>query len=111
MNGPEIFSFTSKAVPTLIEDVLRSNQLKKEDIDLFIFHQANKFMLDHLRKKIDIPIDKFFVFIENCGNTVSSTIPIALIEAIKENKCKAGSKCLLAGFGVGYSWGGTVLKF
>ncbi len=111
MNGPEIFSFTSKAVPALINDVLMSNELNKEDIDLFIFHQANKFMLEHLRKKIGISENKFFYYIEKCGNTVSSTIPIALIEAIKDIKCLSGSKVLLAGFGVGYSWGGTVLKF
>jgi 3-oxoacyl-[acyl-carrier-protein] synthase-3 len=111
MNGPEIFSFTSTAVPSLIEDVLAKNDLSKESIDLFIFHQANQFMLEHLRKKIGIPSDKFFIHIENCGNTVSSTIPIALKEAIDAGRIKKGYKCLLAGFGVGYSWAGTVLRF
>jgi 3-oxoacyl-[acyl-carrier-protein] synthase-3 len=48
---------------------------------------------------------------ENVGNTVSSTVPIALYEALKEEKIKTGSKVLIAGFGVGYSWGGTILKF
>jgi 3-oxoacyl-[acyl-carrier-protein] synthase-3 len=68
-------------------------------------------MLEHLRKKIGIPSDKFFIHIENCGNTVSSTIPIALKEAIDAGRIKKGYKCLLAGFGVGYSWAGTVLRF
>lgn len=109
MNGPEIFAFTSKMVPILIENVLRNNSLVTEDINLFIFHQANKFMLDFLRKKIDIPETKFFTYIENCANTVSSTIPIALKEAIINKLCRGN--VLLAGFGVGYSWGGTVIKF
>jgi len=111
MNGPEIFSFTSKAVPALIEDVLYKNNLTKENINLYIFHQANQYMLEHLRKKIDIPKDKFFIFIKDCANTVSSTIPIALKEAFESGKVNKGEKCLLAGFGVGYSWGGCVLQF
>lgn len=109
MNGPEIFTFTSRMVPDLIDNVLRKNFLIMDDINLFVFHQANKFMLDFLRKKIGIPESKFYTYIENCANTVSSTIPIALKEAIINNKCKGD--VLIAGFGVGYSWGGTVIKF
>lgn len=111
MNGPEIFSFTSKAVPLLVNNVLKANNTLKEEVDIYIFHQANQFMLEHLRKKIGIPSEKFFIHIENCGNTVSSTIPIALKEAIDQNKLTKGMKCILAGFGVGYSWGGTILIF
>lgn len=111
MNGPEIFSFTSTAVPLLIQDVLEKNALAKEDVDVYIFHQANQFMLEHLRKKIGIQQDKFFIYLENCANTVSSTIPIALKEAFGNNKIQKGQKCLLAGFGVGYSWAGNILQF
>lgn len=111
MNGGEIFNFTAKAVPLMVDQILDKSQLTLEEIDLFIFHQANKFMLNFIRKKIGIPEDRFYYFLENCGNTVSSTIPIALYEAQKENRMKAGNKVLLAGFGVGYSWGSTVLKF
>jgi 3-oxoacyl-[acyl-carrier-protein] synthase-3 len=111
MNGQEIFIFTLKAIPKLIKSTLEKHQLKKEDIDLFIFHQANQFMLEHLRKKLKIDKNKFFIFIKNCGNTVSSTIPIALREALNQNKIKKGDKVLLAGFGVGYSWGATIIQF
>lgn len=111
MDGPEIFNFTAKAVPGLVEDVLSVNSLALNDIALFIFHQANKFMLNYIRKKIGIPEDKFFLYLESCGNTVSSTIPIALKQALMDGKIKSGDKVLLAGFGVGYSWGGTSLKF
>ena len=108
MNGTEIFNFTLETVPALVKETLNKNFLLQSDIDLFILHQANKYMLDFLQKKIGIEKDKFYYFLENVGNTVSSTIPIALTEAQRENKLKGN--VLIAGFGVGYSWAGTVLK-
>lgn len=105
MNGTEIFNFTGEFVPKLTASILDKSGLTKEDIDLFIFHQANKYMLNHLRKKIKIPEEKFFISMEHCGNTVSSTIPIALYEAQKEGKTTDIKNLILAGFGVGYSWG------
>ena len=111
MNGGEIFNFTFDMVPPLVANVLQKNTLTQDEIDLFIFHQANKYMLNHLRKIIKIPEDKFYYFMDKVGNTVSSTLPIALYEALHERKIKAGSKVLITGFGVGYSWGGTILQF
>ncbi len=111
MNGSEIFNFTLESVPALVRNVLKRNQLQQEDIDLFIFHQANRFMLEYLRKKIKISPERFYIHMEHCGNTVSSTIPIAMKHALLEEKIKTGSKVLVAGFGVGYSWGGTILHF
>ena len=111
MNGTEIFSFTLEAVPQLVNDTLTKNSATKEDIDMFVFHQANKYMMDFLRKKIKINPAKFYYCLENTGNTVSSTIPIALKEALLDGSIKQGNKVLIAGFGVGYSWGGTVLKY
>jgi len=108
MNGGEIFNFTSEAVPILVQQVLEKNELKKEQIDLFVFHQANKYMMNYLRKLIDIDPEKFYYYLEKVGNTVSSTIPIALYEAKKDNKLKGN--VLLAGFGVGYSWGGVTIR-
>ena len=108
MNGSEIFLFTLASVPILVKNTLEKNNMSPDDIGLYIFHQANKFMLDNLRKKTKIEIDKFYTYLENCGNTVSSTIPIALYHAKKENKLKENT--MLAGFGVGYSWGGTIIK-
>lgn len=104
MNGAEIFNFTGEFVPKLISSILEKSNLTKEDIDLFIFHQANKYMLNYLRKKIKIPEQKFFIAMEECGNTVSSTIPIALYEAQKQGRLAASKNLILAGFGVGYSW-------
>jgi 3-oxoacyl-[acyl-carrier-protein] synthase III len=108
MNGSEIFNFTLKSVPSLINTVLTKNNMNIDDIDMFVFHQANKFILNHLRKKLNISEDKFYIYIEDCGNTVSSTIAIALKEAMNKNKITGN--ILLAGFGVGYSWGSCVIK-
>ena len=111
MNGSEVFAFTINEVPKLVDEVLTANGLNINNIDLFIFHQANKFMLTHLRKRIKIDDQNFFIFMENVGNTVSSTIPIALFEAVKQNRIKKGNKILLAGFGVGLSWGGVIISY
>ncbi|HEX8576510.1 MAG TPA: ketoacyl-ACP synthase III [Flavobacterium sp.] len=111
MDGQQIFQFTTKAVPELVKDTLAKNNLSINQIDLFIFHQANKFMLDYIRRKIKIPDENFFIHLEDVGNTVSSTIPIALQEAMNSGRIKKGMTVLIAGFGVGYSYGATILKF
>lgn len=108
MDGGEIFNFTSDAVPILVEKVLEINRLKMEDVNLFVFHQANKYMMNYLRKLIGIEIENFYIYLEKVGNTVSSTIPIALYHAKNDEKLQGN--ILLAGFGVGYSWGGVTLK-
>ena len=108
MDGPEILSFTLGAVPEIVKKTLQMNKLLKEDVDLFVFHQANKYILEILRKKIGIDESKFYYCIENFGNTVSSTIPIALAAAHHEGRLQGN--VMLVGFGVGYSWGGCVLK-
>ena len=109
MDGPAIFDFTISIVPQLLADTLAANRLKMEDIDLFVFHQANRYMLDFLRNMLNIPEERFYVNLEDCGNTVSTTIPIALKRAMQEGRLPPGAKVFLAGFGVGLSWGGCVL--
>lgn len=111
MDGSEIFAFTLSKVPKLIADTLSKNTLSSKDISLYVLHQANKYMLDFLKKKCKIEDERFYYCIENVGNTVSNSIPIALTEALKEKRIASGHKVLIAGFGVGYSWGGTILKF
>lgn len=111
MNGPEIFNFTLKAVPESLGSVLEKSGETIDDIDLFIFHQANRYMLDHLRMKLGIPHKKFVVDMTDCGNTVSSTIPIALRRAADEGRLCSGMRVLLCGFGVGYSWASTIIRW
>ena len=112
MDGTEIFNFTLEMVPELVNETLNVNSIKKDEIDLFVFHQANKYMLNFLRRKIQIPENKFYYYMEKVGNTVSSTIPIALCEAIRDRTIDhSHNKVLIAGFGVGYSYAGGILKF
>jgi len=110
MNGPEIFNFTIKAVPKVVSETLAKNKLTLDDLNYVIFHQANKYMNEYLRKKINIPKEKFYLNLLHTGNTVSATIPIAIKECLNNNIIKKGDKVLLVGFGVGYSWGGTIIK-
>ena len=111
MNGPEIFNFTLKAVPECVSRLLARTTFTLEDIDLFVFHQANQYMLEHLRKKMRIPQDKFLICLGSCGNTVSSTIPIALKDAWQQDRLRDGQRTMLVGFGVGYSWGATLVEW
>lgn len=111
MNGSAIFNFTLDAVPAMMNQLFEINGLTKENIDYYVFHQANKFMLNTIRKVCMLPKDKFYVDLENVGNTVSSTVLIGLKECIKSGIIRSGMKVMACGFGVGLSWGGTILKF
>ena len=111
MNGPEIFNFTLKVVPDVVQRLLAKAGLKQGDVDLFVFHQANRYMLEHLRKKLGVPSEKFVVAMEHSGNTVSCTIPIALHAAQTAGQLRPGARVMVVGFGVGYSWGGTLVRW
>lgn len=108
MNGPEVFNFTSKTIPNFTKEVLEKNMLDANDIDQFIFHQANSFMLNFMRKMLKINKDKFFVDLEDGGNTVSCTIPIAL-KKYSQSLESSNHKIMIVGFGVGLSWAGGLI--
>jgi len=111
MNGSEVFNFSVEKAPELVNTLLEQLSLTLDNIDLFIFHQANQIILETIGRKLKIPQEKIVIELENTGNTVSSTIPIALQKAIESGQCKRGDKILIAGFGVGFSWGGTIINF
>jgi len=111
MDERAIFMFIYKTVPILVQDILKVNEISFEEIDLFIFHQANGQILDLLKRKLKIPEEKFFKNFDTAKNSVSCSIPIALKQAMEQNKIKKGNKVLLAGFGIGFTWAGTVLYF
>lgn len=110
MDGPEIFNFTIRIVPGTVNLLLKKSGLRFDEMDYFVFHQANKFMLDHLRRKLNIAAEKFCICLENYGNTVSSTIPVSLEAARQNSLIRPGSKVMLLGFGVGLSWAGAVIE-
>lgn len=111
MNGPSVFTFSVNVTPGLIREILLQNHLSIKETDLFIFHQANRIILETILRKNKIPDEKAVICLENVGNTVSSTIPLALQQASRQGRLVPGTKALLAAFGVGLSWGGTVIRF
>ena len=111
MNGSAIFNFTLDRVPALMEQLLQKAGLGKDDIDYYVFHQANKFMLSTLRKVCGIPKDRFHIDLERTGNTVSPTVFIALKDCLDNGTLRPGMKVMACGFGVGLSYGGTILQF
>jgi len=110
MDGGDVFGFALKTVPQTMGQLLEKCGLTFDQVDFIIPHQANKFMLERLRAKMRIPAEKFWIDMEQCGNTVSSTIPIALESAIEQGRVKTGDRVALVGFGVGYSWGATMIQ-
>ncbi|MDZ4042096.1 MAG: ketoacyl-ACP synthase III [Eubacteriales bacterium] len=110
MNGPEIFNFTLQKVPHVVKALLDKSSLTMDEISLFVFHQANKYMLERLRNKIGIPQEKFCINMEYYGNTVSSTIPMALEIAWNQGLVQKNTRIMLVGFGVGHSWAATIIK-
>ena len=111
MNGSAIFNFTLETVPSLMKSLLSKSGLEKEDVGYYVFHQANKYMLSTIRKVCGLPADKFYVDLEETGNTVSSTILIGLKECLGGGKIVPGMKVMVCGFGVGLSYGAGILQF
>ncbi|HAZ10372.1 MAG TPA: 3-oxoacyl-ACP synthase [Candidatus Omnitrophica bacterium] len=110
MNGPEMLNFMIESVPKVVLNVLKKNKTTLDELDYVIFHQANGYIIEYLRKKIKIPKDKFYTNLLYTGNTVSASIPIAIKDCLDNKIIRQGNKILIVGFGVGYSWGGTIIK-
>jgi 3-oxoacyl-[acyl-carrier-protein] synthase-3 len=109
MDGMEIFNFSMRTAPATIRAALEKNKVSQEDIALFIPHQANKMILETLRAKMNISKERFCIDLEEMGNTSSCSIPVAFRNRMET--FNAGDKILLCGFGIGYSWGSTVLTW
>ena len=110
MNGREIFKFSMKVVPQSVNQILNRNNLKISDIDYFVLHQANNYMLREIQKRLEIDDSQMIIDMTNYGNTVSSTIPITLKNLIDAKKIAPGQLLILSGFGVGLSWGTILYK-
>lgn len=109
MKGGDIFNFTLRTLPKVTKELYAKANITAENIDYYVFHQANKYMLTYLQKKLRIPDDKFCINLENFGNTVSSTIPMAFGKAVQDNEINPGDLVMLVGFGVGASWAATLV--
>ena len=109
MNGTEIFTFTLREVPPMLRRVLDHAQWTIDDVDAFVFHQANLFILKHLTKRMKLDPDKVPLSIEEFGNTSSASIPLTMTHALSDKLRTKTSNLVLAGFGVGFSWGAVTL--
>ena len=109
MDGQELFAFTLKRVPEVVRTTLERGGVTADDVDWYVFHQANAFMNEHLRSKLRVPKAKAPLRMADLGNTVSSTIPLTLCGA--GAAFAPGDRAMLVGFGVGYSWGAALLDW
>jgi 3-oxoacyl-[acyl-carrier-protein] synthase-3 len=111
MDGPEILNFTLQRIPQVVNLLCEKSTVPLDQIDAFVFHQANRFILDQLRRKLKIDADRFVINMEDYGNTVSATIPMALERAVQSGQIRPGARLMLVGFGVGYSWGACLARW
>ena len=109
MDGAAITEFAMDVVPQTVDAILRKAGLYRKGLDYCVFHQANKFMLDYLQQSCDLMNVPYWNDVSQYGNTVSSSIPIALCDLLITNQLHSLNKVLLCGFGVGLSWGGCVV--
>lgn len=109
MNGAAVIDFALDVVPKTVNQILAKANLEKEQIDYFIFHQANKFMLKHLQHKCDLQEAPFWNDVETIGNTVSCTLPLAIEALVQEKEPSKLPIVMLVGFGVGLSWAGCLV--
>jgi 3-oxoacyl-[acyl-carrier-protein] synthase-3 len=111
MNGPGIYTFTLQVVPGAVASTLAKCGITAADVDYFVFHQANGFMLEALRKKMGLPAEKFIVEMEDTGNLVSASIPVVLSRMRADGRIRPGTRTLLCGFGVGLSWASCLVEW
>lgn len=111
MDGQAVFKFAVKKVPEAILEVLDKNNIKKEDIDCYLLHQANRRIVEAVAKRMGEPIEKFPMNLQEYGNTSSASIPILLDELSREGKLKSGKHIVLAGFGAGLTWGASIMDW
>ena len=109
MNGAEIFNFTIREVPPLIKALIARAGWSADSIECWVMHQANRFMLEYLGRRMKLPVDKTVIALENYGNTSCASIPLALADRFGGEKPMGSGRCVLAGFGVGFSWAGVAL--
>jgi 3-oxoacyl-[acyl-carrier-protein] synthase-3 len=106
MDGRAIYSFMMSRIPRDVQVCLALNRLTADDIDRYVFHQANRYMLESLAGRMKLPPEKVVIAVNDCGNTVGSSIPIALEPLLEERPARV----LVSGFGVGLSWATNVLQ-
>lgn len=111
MQGTKVLDFVKREIPGCVTRLLEKEGLTLDDIGLVVSHQASRMSLEYLQRALRIPAEKMCDYMEKVGNTVSASIPLALDQAVAEGRVRRGDRVLLIGFGVGLSWGATVLTW
>lgn len=111
MNGLAVLRLVQQTVPANINGLLNNSGYTCDDISLFVFHQASSLALNYVEKFLQLPSEKVYRNLHRVGNTVSASIPIAIRDAELEGRIRPGSRLLLAGFGVGFSWGSCIVDW
>lgn len=108
MDGPGLIKISLEAIPPMVERVLAAGEVDDKQIDLYLVHQATHKLLDHLRQEMHLDEERMPTVLRDYGNTVSSTIPIIINELRQSGRLRRGTRSLMAGFGVGFSWAGCL---
>ena len=111
MEGTKVFKFAVEAVPWCVDQVLKKTGRTVEDVDFFVFHQANARIIDLAVRKCRIPPEKYYKNIAEYGNTSAASIPLVLSELREQGKTGPGSRLVIVGFGGGLTWGGCLIEF
>lgn len=108
MDGPALVDFTVEHIPQMVDEILATEKVPREEIDFYLMHQATHMMLARLRERMEVDEEHLPLALEHCGNTVSSTLPILLNDLRNSGRLRPGARSLLVGFGVGLSWAGCL---
>ena len=111
MEGKEVFRHAVKNMSSVLEDTLKENELKPDDLDWLVPHQANRRILESTAKKIGLPIEKVVVTLDRHANTSAASIPLALTEAVGDGRIKAGDLLALEAMGGGFTWGASLVRW
>lgn len=111
MDGQAVFKFAVRKVPEIIEEILEQADMKLEDIDYFILHQANRRIIEAAAKRLKADINRFPMNLDEFANTSSATVPILIDQMMREDKFRKGQKILLAGFGAGLTWAASLFEW
>jgi 3-oxoacyl-[acyl-carrier-protein] synthase-3 len=111
MKGSQVFKIAVNTLDKIVDEALIANQLKKEDIDWLVPHQANIRILEATAKKLEMSMDKVIVTIDRHGNTSAASIPLALDDGIQSGKIKSGHLLLMEAFGGGFTWGSALIRY
>ena len=110
MNGRDVFKFATKTVPKSVQQVLDKSNLSLDDIKYIVPHQANLRIVEVVAKKLKVDLDKFYLNLQDYGNTSAASIPIALAEMSKKGILKKDDKIIITGFGAGLTWASMLIK-